>query len=70
MYILQERLTYASVVETPFGATKAEVRIMYIWLDDLRAVCSLVRMGRGKMMGVSFNKDMSWVGSSAGVYID
>jgi hypothetical protein len=69
-YILQEKITYAGMVETPFGPTKAEVRIMYIWIDDLCAVCSLVRMGRGKMMGVSFNKDMRWVGSSAGLYID
>jgi hypothetical protein len=69
-YILQKRIEYGGVVETSYGATKAEVRIMYIWLDELRAVANLVRMGRGKMMGVSFNKDMSWVGSSAGFYLD
>jgi hypothetical protein len=69
-FVLQERIEYGGIVETPYGATKAEVRIMYIWLDELCAVANLVRMGRGKMMGVSFNKDMSWVGSSAGLYLD
>jgi len=24
-------------------------------------------MGRGRMMGVSFNKDQAWVGASAGL---
>ena len=38
---------------------------MYIWLDELRAVLTIVRMGRGLMMGVDHNKNMSWVGSSA-----
>jgi len=27
-------------------------------------------MGRGKMMGVDYNRDMEWVGSSAGLYLD
>jgi len=64
-YILQERLTFEPVVETPYGATKAELRIMYIWLDELRPVSTIVRMGRGLMMGVDHNKGMPWVGSSA-----
>src|SRR6202034_1829460 len=45
-YILQRRVDFASLIETPFGATKAEVRMMYIWLDQLRAVSTIVRMGR------------------------
>jgi hypothetical protein len=69
-YVLQEKIEYGGVVETPHGGTKAEVRIMYIWDDELRAVSNLVRMGRGKMMGVDFNRNMSWVGSSAGFCID
>jgi hypothetical protein len=64
-YILQERLNFTPVVETPHGATKVELRIMYIWLDELRPVLTIVRMGRGLMMGVDQNKGMAWVGSSA-----
>jgi hypothetical protein len=29
---------------------------------------TIVRMGRGMMMGVDHNKNMEWVGSSAGFY--
>ncbi|HUI64392.1 MAG TPA: hypothetical protein VL126_06105 [Bacteroidota bacterium] len=67
-YVLQERVDYASVVETPEGPTKAEIRIMYIWQDEPTAVLNLVRMGRGAMMGVDHNKNMAWVGSSAGFW--
>src|SRR6202521_658196 len=67
-YILQERMQFEPVIETPLGGTKAEVRIMYIWLDELLPVMTIVRMGRGLMMGVDHNKNMEWVGSSAGFY--
>ena len=65
-YILQERMHFAPVVETPCGGTKAEVRIMYIWLEELKPVLTIIRMGRGLMMGVDHNKNMQWVGASAG----
>ena len=69
-YILQERVNFEPVIETPFGATKAEVRVMYIWLEKLTPVMTIIRMGRGLMMGVDHNKNMEWVGASAGFYID
>src|SRR5581483_7130207 len=68
-YILQERMEFAPVIETPFGGTKAEVRVMYLWVDELRPVMTIIRMGRGAMMGVDHNKNMEWVGSSAGLWI-
>jgi hypothetical protein len=64
-YILQERVSFAPVIETPAGPTQAEIRIMYVWTDRLRPVQALVRMGRGKMMGVDHNKGLRWVGASA-----
>ncbi len=64
-YILQERVDFAPLVETPHGPTKAEIRMMYLWLDDPRAVTTIIRMGRGKMMGVDHNRDLEWVGASA-----
>jgi hypothetical protein len=69
-YILQERLNFEPVIETPFGGTKAEVRVMYIWLDELKPVLTIIRMGRGLMMGVDHNKNMEWVGASAGLYVE
>ena len=67
-YILQERLHFEPVIETPFRGTKAEVRVMYIWQEQLQAVLTIIRMGRGLMMGVDHNKNMEWVGASAGLW--
>ena len=64
-YILQERMNFTPLVETPYGLTKVELRTMYVWLDELVPVLTIVRMGRGLMMGVDQNKNMKWVGSSA-----
>ncbi len=68
-YILQERVDFAPLIETPFGPTKAEIRMMYIWLDQLHSVTTIIRMGRGKMMGVDHNRDLEWVGASAAFVI-
>jgi hypothetical protein len=64
-YILQERVRFERTIETPYGITQPEIRVMYLWTDELRPVMSLIRMGRGKMMGVDHNRDLEWVGSSA-----
>ena len=70
-YILQERMQFAPIIETPHGPTQAEVRIMYIWLPGgrMQPVLPLVRMGRGKMMGVDHNRDLEWVGGSAALFV-
>ena len=69
-YILQERIDFAPLIETPHGPTKAEIRMMYIWsADGLHAVTTIIRMGRGKMMGVDHNREMEWVGASAAFVI-
>jgi hypothetical protein len=64
-WILQQRMRFEPVIETPHGSTNAEIRVMYIWLDRPIAVTTIIRMGRGKMMGVDHNKNMEWVGASA-----
>lgn len=68
-YILQERVSFAPVIETPHGGTQMEIRIMYVWPEGgkLTPVLPLLRMGRGKMMGVDHNKGLEWVGGSAGL---
>ncbi|NYF80535.1 hypothetical protein [Granulicella arctica] len=70
LYLLQERVQFEPAIETPHGKTQAEVRIMYLWPDggELTPAISLVRMGRGLMMGVDHNKDQEWVGGSAGLF--
>jgi hypothetical protein len=66
-FILQQRISFEPVIITPHGPTQAEIRMMYVWTDRLRAVLPLVRMGRGRMMGVDHNKGLRWVGASAGL---
>ena len=68
-FILQERIQFEPVIGTPDGPTQAEIRIMYVYTDagELTPVLPLIRMGRGKMMGVDHNKGLRWVGASAGL---
>lgn len=65
-FILQRKITYEPVIETPDVPAKAEVRLLYIWEDKPLLVNNIVRLSKGKMMGVDFNKEKSWVGSSIG----
>jgi hypothetical protein len=68
-YLLQERVSFEPVIRTPEGMTQAEIRILYVWPDGKAMVpmTSLIRMGRGLMMGVDHNRDRTWVGGSAGL---
>ena len=66
-FILQEKVNFIPTLATPSGLTKVEIRIMYIWDDNrMKPVTTLIRTGRGKMMGVDFNKNLDWVGAAAG----
>ena len=70
-YILQECIQFEPVIETPVGPTQAEIRVMYVRSGDrFIPVLPLIRMGRGKMMGVDHNKGLRWVGASAGFVAD
>ncbi len=64
-FILQKRVDYAAAIETPDEPAKAEVRMMFVWKDRPRLVNNLVRVSKGKMMGVDFNKDKTWIGASS-----
>jgi hypothetical protein len=69
-YILQERIDFTPVIDTPEGPAQAEIRIMYVRAGSgLRPVLPLLRMGRGRMMGVDHNKGLRWVGASAGFVV-
>lgn len=63
-YILQKKINYTPVIETPDGRSKVEIRMMYLWKEKPILVNNLVRMSKGKMMGVDYNKNKTWVGSS------
>jgi hypothetical protein len=69
-FLLQQRMRFEHTIETPHGLTQAEIRILYLWPDggNLTPAFSLVRLGRGKMMGVDHNKNQEWVGASAAFF--
>lgn len=70
-WILQKKVEYASFVPTVDGPkSKAELRMMFVWSEEGAPVLlnNLVRMSQGKMMGVNFNKDKTWVGSSIALH--
>lgn len=69
-FLLQQRMRFEPTIETPYGLTQAEIRILYAWPDGdaLTPALSLVRLGRGKMMGVDHNRDLRWVGASAAFF--
>jgi hypothetical protein len=68
-YILQRRIEYAPAVATPDVPAKVEVRMMFVWDERPRLINNLVRMTKGKMVGVDFNKDRTWVGSSVALHV-
>jgi len=62
---LQKKIEYAPVIETFDIPAKAELRLLFIHRNGKpRLINNLVRLSKGKMMGVDFNKDKTWVGSS------
>ena len=63
-FILQQKVDYAAAIATPDEPAKAEIRMMFVWKDRPRLINNLVRMSKGKMMGVDFNKDKTWIGAS------
>lgn len=70
-FLLQEKITYAPVIETLEEPSKVEVRVMFLWPQDEAsptAVTTLTRLSKGLMLGVDFNKNKTWVGSSCGFF--
>ena len=71
-WILQRKNEYAPFVPTVDGQkSKAEIRMMFVWPGkdpNPTLVNNLVRMSQGKMMGVDFNIDNTWVGASIALH--
>lgn len=66
-WILQRKVSYEPALQSPEGGVKMEIRMIYFWEDGQArptAVCNLSRMSRGKMIGVRYNKDLTWVGGN------
>jgi hypothetical protein len=70
-WILQRKVTYADVIETPDIPAKCEIRMMYLWKDGEprpQPAINLTRLSKGKMIGVRYNKDKEWVGGSVAFF--
>ncbi len=71
LYILQKKVHYKPIVQSPDGLVKAEVRVLCVWEETNKKptlLCNLVRLSRGEMIGVKFNKDKDWVGGTLGLF--
>jgi hypothetical protein len=68
--LLMRKVDYAPAIETADGNfSKVEVRVLFVWKDGAPLpVTTLARLSQGKMMGVNYNKDRTWVGSSGCVW--
>ena len=70
-YLLQRKVQYEPVVQSPDGLVKCEIRLLYIWPADAarpRLLTGLSRLSRGEMIGVDFNKDKDWVGGTTPLF--
>ena len=71
-YILQRKVSYEPLIKDVRGdLVKFELRMLHIWPEysnEPRLLTNLVRMSRGKMIGVNFNKDFDWVGGSVAFF--
>jgi hypothetical protein len=71
-WIVQEKITYDPGLIMPDGnGVKGEVRMMFLRAPDEEKptlVLNLVRLSRGKMLGVDQNKDLTWVGGTVGIW--
>jgi hypothetical protein len=66
-WILQRKVKYADVIETPDIPAKAEIRIFYFWKEGAARPVptnNLSRLSKGKMIGVRYNQDKEWVGGT------
>ena len=70
-YILQEKVNYVAALETPTEPAKIEIRLLLVWKKEWkkpRLVNNLLRLSKGAMIGVRYNKDKDWVGASVGLF--
>ncbi|QOD61087.1 hypothetical protein H9I45_01200 [Polaribacter haliotis] len=70
-YLLQEKVAYAPIIETMDVPAKCEVRMMLLHnskTNKTEIVSNLIRISKGEMVGVKYNKDKTWVGGSTGFF--
>ncbi|MEM6517118.1 MAG: hypothetical protein AAF688_13110 [Bacteroidota bacterium] len=72
-YLLQEKVAYAPIIETMDVPAKCEIRMMMMHnstTNKTEIVSNLIRLSKGEMVGVKYNKDKTWVGGSTGFFVE
>jgi hypothetical protein len=72
-YLLQEKVAYAPIIETMDVHAKCEIRMMLLHnskTNNTQIVSNLMRLSKGEMVGVKYNRDKTWVGGSTGFFED
>ncbi len=70
-YLLQRKVSYEPVIQSPDGLVKCEIRLLYTWPHSQtqpKLVAGLARLSRGEMIGVDFNKNKDWVGGTTPLF--
>jgi hypothetical protein len=70
-YLLQEKVAYHPIIETLDVPAKCEIRMMLLHnsaTNTTQIVSNLMRLSKGEMIGVKYNKDKTWVGGSVGFF--
>jgi len=66
-WILQRKVEYAAVIQTPVGYSKLEIRLFYFWKEGWErpiVVHNLARLSQGEMIGTRYNQGKTWVGGT------
>ena len=66
-WILQQKVNYEPVIQSPDGGVKMEIRLLYLCPngdEKPTLAINLARLSRGKMIGVRYNQDFDWVGGT------
>ena len=66
-WMLQKKVNYAPIIKTPTTPAKVEIRLLYLWEEGAARpfpAINIARLSKGKMIGVRYNQNETWVGGS------
>ncbi len=70
-FMLQKKVQYQSAIQTTNEPAKCEIRMLMVWEKGAsrpELVNNLVRLSKGEMVGVKYNRDKDWVGASVALH--
>ena len=66
-WMLQKKVNYAPIIKTPTTPAKVEIRLLFLWENGATRpypAINIARLSKGKMIGVRYNENETWVGGS------